>query len=103
MGLAFASTMMAVIVLLAAPTEARLCNATDPADLPFTTGCDFCNQSITTGFNGCFNGGVCYRQVGIFFFGSRWSFFFFLQTRVLPHCNKPGQVRWCLHHVLLRT
>jgi hypothetical protein len=68
------------IALLLTPAEGRICNATDSSDLPFTTGCDFCNETITSGFNGCYNNGTCYRQVsdsslvtrGPFFFHTRW-------------------------------
>jgi hypothetical protein len=59
------------IAMFATSAQGRICNSTDPSDLPFTTGCDFCNETITTGFSGCYNNGTCYRQV------SQTFFFFF--------------------------
>ncbi len=60
-----------LLAVLLVQVAGRLCNVTNPADLPFTTGCDFCDETInaTSGqFSGCYNNGQCYRQVGHFFF-----------------------------------
>ena len=73
-------SVLAIAVFLVS-VHGRLCNSTDPSDVPFSTGCDFCNENITNGFNGCFNGGICYRQVRetpLFFF------FFFFSSPSLP-------------------